>query len=640
MSIFKKHKNAFAFLLLFCDFNLNIFAQAKQNDCCTARIDSMLRILPQQREDSSRVRTLLAIAWDKFNLSWSVGGDYSGAIDYAHQGMALAEKIKFKWGKGRANFILGKCFEEKADYAESLKYCLAGLKIALENGNRILALNEYYIIGRNYRRMANYPEAFKNLFAAFEIAKEIKAEEWYADLYATIGTIYFSTGILDQAEQHYNKAWDIAEKGNEITMMIDIRTYRGDLALSKGSYEEALQYFYSNLKALEKRPNKSRIANTYYNIASTYLIKDSATHDTGLIIRNSEKAISYLHKSLSIFNEIGVKESIIRVYSVLDKAYRVIHDYKNALYYADLYKQSHDSVFSKQAYVKMAEMKVQYETEKAAAAFKLEQEKLRAEKQEMNNLLLTTLIFVVMTSLFAFFYSRQRTAKIRAVEKAESIRKISELEMQSLRSQLNPHFMFNSLNSIQTLIMKQENDKSQTYLSRFARLLRIMLENTESPFIPLQKEIDFLQLYLSLESLRIPDMQYSISIDPLLNTEKILIPNMLLQPYAENAIWHGLSHKVKDKQLQIRVSRENDSVNYEIEDNGVGRKKAKELESFFNKQHQSKGMELVQKRISLLSKEYNSAIITEISDVIKNNEVAGTLVSIKIPDMVSQPTQG
>jgi len=196
--------------------------------------------------------------------------------------------------------------------------------------------------------------------------------------------------------------------------------------------------------------------------------------------------------------------------------------------------------------------------------------------------------------------------------------------------------MFNSLNSIQALIIKQENDKSQSYLSQFARLLRMMLENTESPFIPLQKEIDFLQLYLALEGLRVPDMQYSISIDSLLNTEKILIPNMLLQPYAENAIWHGLSHKENDKQLQIRISKENGSVNYEIEDNGVGRKKAGELKSFFRKQHQSKGMELLSKRINLLNKEYGSTIKTEITDVMKNNEVAGTLVSIKIPVMLSQ----
>ena len=266
-------------------------------------------------------------------------------------------------------------------------------------------------------------------------------------------------------------------------------------------------------------------------------------------------------------------------------------------------------------------------------------EKIRNEKQQSNNLLLMGLILVVITSFFLIFYFRQSHQKKRAVEKAEAVHQMAELEMQSLRSQLNPHFMFNSLNSIQTLIMKEQTDKSQSYLSRFARLLRMLLENADKQFVPLRIEMEFLQLYLSLESLRVPDMQYSISTDSALNTEQILIPNMILQPYVENAIWHGLSHKETDKQLRIRVFRENGTINYEIEDNGVGRKKAGELKSLFRKQHQSKGMELISKRIELLNKEYSSVIQTEVADVVKNNEVAGTLVSIKVSLTLSKPLQ-
>ena len=192
--------------------------------------------------------------------------------------------------------------------------------------------------------------------------------------------------------------------------------------------------------------------------------------------------------------------------------------------------------------------------------------------------------------------------------------------------------MFNSLNSIQALILKEENEKSQSYLSRFAKLLRILLENAEKPFIPLTKEIDFLKLYLSLETLRVPDLQYSIFTDPVVNSEHILIPNMILQPYVENAIWHGLSYKDGDKQLQIRISKTNGLVKYEIEDNGVGRKKAEEMKSLFRKQTESKGMELLSKRFKLLSVVYNSKIQTSITDVIKENKLAGTLVTITMSE--------
>jgi LytS/YehU family sensor histidine kinase len=114
---------------------------------------------------------------------------------------------------------------------------------------------------------------------------------------------------------------------------------------------------------------------------------------------------------------------------------------------------------------------------------------------------------------------------------------------------------------------------------------------------------------------------------------------MILQPYIENAIWHGLSHKQNNKQLQIRIYSENGTVNYEIEDNGVGRKKAAELKSLFRQKHQSKGMELLSKRFKLLNEEYSSDINTTITDVIKNNEVAGTMVTIKVPVGLSKHLQ-
>lgn len=169
--------------------------------------------------------------------------------------------------------------------------------------------------------------------------------------------------------------------------------------------------------------------------------------------------------------------------------------------------------------------------------------------------------------------------------------------------------------------------------------MRILLENAETPFILLRKEINFLQLYLDLENLRVPDLEYSISTDPKIKTEETFIPNMILQPYIENAIWHGLSHKQNNKQLQIRIYSENGTVNYEIEDNGVGRKKSAELKSLFRQKHQSKGMELLSKRFKLLNEEYSSDINTTTTDVIKNNEVAGTLVTIKVPVDLSKHLQ-
>jgi len=252
-----------------------------------------------------------------------------------------------------------------------------------------------------------------------------------------------------------------------------------------------------------------------------------------------------------------------------------------------------------------------------------------------------------MLMLFGFAYfnikNRQKTSAIIASEKLKSEKasatsKMVELELQSLRAQLNPHFMFNSLNAIQELILKEDNDNSHLYLSRFAELLRLLLDNANQPFVPLKKEINLLELYLSLENLRIPDLKYFIEIDPMIDSNKTAIPNMMLQPYIENAIWHGLSHKKGERSLYIRIKRKGDLIVCEVEDNGVGRKMSAELRSLYRKEHRSKGMELLSKRFNLLSKEYGSDIQTAIEDLHDNGKAIGTRVAITVPySLTEQP---
>jgi hypothetical protein len=220
-----------------------------------------------------------------------------------------------------------------------------------------------------------------------------------------------------------------------------------------------------------------------------------------------------------------------------------------------------------------------------------------------------------------------------------SQKQMIELQLQSLRAQLNPHFMFNSLNAIQELILKEDFENSRTYLAKFAKLLRMLLENTEKPFTPLEKELDFLQLYLSLEKLRLPDLQFTITTEPLINKEATVIPNMILQPYIENALRHGLSYKTGEKRLELNIQKQAGMVIYHVVDNGVGRQKSAELKMLYNKKHKSKGMELLNKRFKLLSDEFGSDIKTEIHDLVDKGNINGTEVCIMVPDTISKTVE-
>lgn len=683
--------------LLFC-CSQKIISQ--QREILPKSIDSLIKFLPNLKEDSLKAEYIRNISTGKMDLAQHTG-NWDDPIEWTHKALKLSIKTNYKWGIGRCYWQLGICWMKAGNYPEAIKYFDEGLKTAVKNNNPRLAFACNGFKLECYMNLGNYTEVIKVCKETIETShrKDLHERADYNEIEETfsmkIGNAYAKLKNYPDALYWYEKVL----KKHQIVSLDQILISIASVQMEQHNYQDALKNYLSGLqlltsdKKLNEKPEtefNGHLGNLYKQIGEVYYkIGDIKQDSSSLQLYNV--AINYLNKSIPLLKEgAGGIESLINAYELLKKSCEAVNDFQNALHYSNLYTHIKDSLYNKETYAKLTDLEVKFKTEKAAAVFRIEkekeklksdallanqkleqeqlltaqklaqqkltaetnaayekslaaeknkQEKIRADKQQMNNLLLMGLILVVMASVFLFFYFRQRTEKIRAVEKAESIRKVSEMELQSLRSQLNPHFMFNSLNSIQTLIMKQENDKSQSYLSQFARLLRMMLENTESQFIPLQKEIDFLQLYLALESLRVPDMQYSISIDPLLNTEKILIPNMILQPYAENAIWHGLSHKETDKQLQIRVSKDNGTMNYEIEDNGVGRKKAGELKSFFRKQHQSKGMELISKRINLLNKEYSSTIKTEITDVIKNNEVKGTLVSIKIPVILSQPTQ-
>lgn len=275
----------------------------------------------------------------------------------------------------------------------------------------------------------------------------------------------------------------------------------------------------------------------------------------------------------------------------------------------------------------------------------LAQQELQTKKQQQMFILIGAgLLLLSLLLAFRIYKNRQRAqALINAerlkVQKAEAVRKMAEFEMHGLRAQLNPHFMFNSLNAIQEQILKEDSEGASTYLTTFSRMLRQLLENAEYAFVPLSKELQFLKAYLSMEKLRMPDLEYDMFVDPALDAETVLIPNMILQPYLENAIWHGLSPKVGSRLIRVSVSQKHEGYLVEIVDNGVGRQKAAELQSRYRKAHKSKGMELLRKRFELIKVEFGSHIQTRIIDLKDGGLSVGTKVSLFLPTNFAAPME-
>ena len=204
------------------------------------------------------------------------------------------------------------------------------------------------------------------------------------------------------------------------------------------------------------------------------------------------------------------------------------------------------------------------------------------------------------------------------------------LALKSLRTQMNPHFIFNALNSVNSFIAQNDERTANRYLTDFSTLMRSVLVNSEEDFIPLEKEIELLELYLKLEHSRFQDkFDYELIVDKNIEQEQFQIPPMLLQPYVENAVWHGLRYKEDKGFLKVELSRKDEeTIEIEISDNGIGRKKSKELKTEHQKKQQSKGMQNIKQRINILNEMYKDKVDVFIEDL--HDDETGTKVILTL----------
>jgi two-component sensor histidine kinase len=246
------------------------------------------------------------------------------------------------------------------------------------------------------------------------------------------------------------------------------------------------------------------------------------------------------------------------------------------------------------------------------------------------------LVVVVGAASLIYIVVMLRIRNIKRKQKAEYDRKVevSRIELKALRSQMNPHFIFNSLNSIQHYIFHTKSEEAIKYLNKFARLVRIILNNSEKPTVTVGDDIEALKLYLELEQMRFEDkFDYEVNIDATVDTDYDIMPPLLMQPYVENAILHGLNPKPGRGKLTISLTSENNYLICTITDNGIGREKAAEIKRTMpvNK-HKSLGMKITEDRLKILNEVNNSQLSVNITDLKgANGEALGTRVELFVP---------
>lgn len=491
--------------------------------------------------------------------------------------------------------------------------------------------NIYIEIALVLRQNNDIENTFKQLHLA--VAEAQKQQNTKAQVNALIWLCKAYNGWLilnlDSSVYYGQKAIEVAKRVNYKLGVIEAQKVVPAPIIRLGKYREGLEMSKNVLK---------------YADSLNFSLKERC-----YLTANIAFAYEYLGKidSAKYFANLAkeIRPESLDNYRLMYTILKAEGNYKLALEQLETYLDKYIILIGERNKKKLSELQARYE-----ANFKEQEINALTRKNELQNLqlsqqryLITGLSLLVLLIVGGVYLAyRQKQLKlnqhltnlelVETKKRLELEKQFRASELKAIRSQMNPHFLFNALNSIQEYIVSNERKLAGKYLGKFADLMRIYLEHSQVKSVTLREEIEAMKLYLELEKLRFEDaMQFEITIAADVNEETIL-PSMFLQPYVENAIKHGLLHKKNERQLKIDIKQDENYLICTIQDNGIGRAESLRINKIRKKSHASFAMQATKSRLELLNQDRTHPIQEQIVDLKdENNQPLGTKVVLKIP---------
>ena len=588
-----------------------------------ARSMELLGSSGNRRDLSSSLRTLGEI--------YLIHGQYDLAIANFKDALSAQESNRTKILLGKA-YVLNNEHENAVDILEPL--------VAAKNMVPYQRIELFETLGDANKGMSQLKKARDYYQEGLLIAEKNQISPKEIDLSSKIADVFASENKIIEAEGFYKNSLDLSKKVAPERLIQESEKV-ADFYNQKNRYDDEIQLRKKNLNELEQLP-KPGIAKEEkmgpmrdtitsqrinYKIANAYIAQDKL-----------DEAIPYLEKSIveaDRDDDLDVQKDATRK---LSEVYRNKGDYTKALESYQDYVAVVDSLYVRKEQEiaraarfnreiantqnRISSLEQERELSQSKYSLAVPEQQLFEETSKRQKWIIYSLIFgIALMGLTAFLYYRSNKQQ----KLANNL-----LALKSLRTQMNPHFIFNALNSVNNYIAKSDERSANRFLSEFSVLMRSVLENSEEDFIPLAKELELLELYVKLEHSRFSDkFDYEIDVENQIDVDAFQIPPMLLQPYIENAIWHGLRYKDEKGFLKIKVRQiTSDMLEIRIEDNGIGRKKSAELKTTNQKKQKSKGMGNIQKRIQILNDMYKNRVDVSITDLYEDK--TGTRVSLKL----------
>lgn len=615
-----------------------------------SQIDSLKRILHVTTIDTSKVNHYNTIA----DLYKEIDPD--STLFYAQKAAVLSTKKGYHFGlataytnKGNASIILG-------NYSIALKHfknAQTEFEIALKQSPDNKQLKKglartYASSGVAYYEQNNYTLALNNDEQALKLYQEIHEQQGISKVLNNIGTIYRSQQIYLKALHYLKEAYKIQLSLGEENAPITL-TNIGAIYFELGEYENAIQYYNKAKKGFEKYNNKRGFAllnnylGDYYkkqnnqSLALDYYQKSLnlyeeiqnkfgaslALYSVGMLLQEQQKyteALPYATKSLMYAQEIGIQDQTFHTEKLLSELYESLNQPKLALAHFKNYITAWDSINNQETNKKFARAEMSYELKKKEALLS------EKHKREIQLVIFSILGGLLLIVLGLVIYNRMQVKRQLTLKK-----EVAEYEQKALHLQMNPHFVFNCLSSISSFIVQNGTDSALKYLSKFSKLMRLTLEYSKGSLIPIDKEIESLQNYLELEQLRFQD-KFEFEIQSTENVEfNMGLPPLLIQPFVENAILHGMVPKEGKGKISVNFDVRNRQLICTITDDGIGLSESKLLKENSVTAHKSMALEITKKRLKIMESITSKSAKIEIIELNSAQQKTGTKVTLFLP---------
>lgn len=611
-----------------------------------------------QLYQSMNLKKGISDCYDALAVILRFQSEYQSAIEYSEKALEIKEEIGNIEETAYNLYFLGGLYSTTGNYFDALQCYERAKKLFKGEDNKKGISRVFESMGVIYLEQGNYPLALEHFNKSLFLKEKYFDSVGIFSILNNIGIIYERNGDFDKSLEFYNRSLVISKKNNYQRSIVKSNLYIGKLFKKKKEYAKAFIFINKALEKSEEINDLNNVAISLNYMGSMYLSQEEPTlayecykkserisleigkqqvlcesywglASTFLIEKKYEKALFYALNMKKIADELNLLDHQRSAAYLLLNIYKNTHNYKKALASHEEYKRVSDSLFNKENIQKITQLEYEYKYKQALDSASIRELQLTKtvtatnkdlEKSKQNYLLAIIGFLMVSILLGAIiFYLKFRNIK----SKTKNI----VIEQKLLRSQMTPHFIFNSLSVLQGMILNKEQEKSISYLSKFSKLLRIILENSRDKTVSLSQELAAVENYLALQNLENKAYNYKVVVDQSIDDSLFQIPPMLIQPFVENAIEHAFESKNENKMIDVDVKYLDDKLICIITDNGIGIDIQKVTK---RKAKNSLATVITSERLKVLSKDFKIKGWLTVEDRKVYNK-QGTIVTLAIP---------